>query len=376
MTLKERFLYVVLWPIYHTKFRFVINCTDFDRERLDPYILIGNHASLHDALYTLIHLKNKYPYPVMNTFLITKKFMELILTKLIHTVSKRKGQSDVSAVKGMMHVIKDQKRGILLYPEGNASYFGKESDFPYSTVKFLKKMELDIVMCKVNGAYLAAPRWGIPVKKGFIELNFYTLYKGKELASASLDDIYEKIKKAIEFNDFDWNRVNKNKYDNRTKALGLEKYIYVCPHCNNHTCLSTKKNEVYCIHCGKIAEFNQYGLIEGLPFDNLVDWDEYQKQFLDQISRSIIKSKGKLNLVNLSNLRLLKLGNVDIILDNNCLHLESKHKNYDFKVEKITGLVLTKKQDLSFEYEAKTYYLPTRDPMILLDTINYLKGGY
>ncbi len=376
MTLKERFLYAVLWPFYHSKFRFAINCIDFDRERLDPYILIGNHASLHDALYTLIHLKNKYPYPVMNNFLITKKFMELILTKLIHAVSKRKGQSDVSAVKGMMHVIKDLKRGILLYPEGNASYFGKESDFPYSTVKFFKKMEIDIVICKANGAYLAAPRWGIPVKKGFIELNFYTIYKGEELALANLDDIYTKIKKAIEFNDFDWNRVQKHKYDNKTKALGLEKYIYICPHCNKHQCLSTKKNGVYCIHCGKIAEFNQYGLLEGLPFDNLVDWDEYQKHFLDQIARTTIKTIGKLNLVNTKKLRLHKLGNVNIILDNNCLHLEGRRVNYDFEVEKITGLILTKKQDLSFEYEDNTYYLPTKDPMIILDTINYLKGGY
>lgn len=376
MTLKERFLYAVLWPYYHAKFRFAVNCFEFDRERMDPYILLGNHASLHDALYTLIHLKSKYPYPVMNTFLITKKFMELILTRLIHTVSKKKGQSDISAVKGMMHILKDHNRGILLYPEGNASYFGNQSDFPYSTVKFLKKMGLDIVICKVNGAYLAAPRWGKTVKNGFIELNFYTLFKGKELAQTSLDEIYDSLKKAIEFNDFDWNREQKYKYALKTKALGLEKYIYICPVCNHHLTLHTTKNEVHCVNCGKIAEFNQYGLIEGLSFDNLVDWDKYQKQFLGEIANAGIKTKGYLNLVDIDKLRFHKLGRVDVMLDKGYLQFKNKRHSFNFEIDQIKGLVLTKKQDLSFEYKEETYSISVQDPMILLDTINYLKGGY
>jgi len=375
MTLKECFLLVVLWPYFHSKFRFEITFTDFDKEREDPYVLVGNHASLHDALYTLINLKKKYPYPVMNTFVITNSFMEAVLTKLVHTVHKRKGQSDFSVIKGMLSVFRRDKRGILLYPEGNSSFFGKESDYPFSTVKFLKKVQLDIVMCKINGAYLAAPRWGIPARRGYIELHFYTLIKGAELEKMSLEEIDQKLRSAMAFNDYDWNREKRVRYDNRHRAEGLQSYIYVCPQCNNHKCLYTEGDSVYCTHCGKIASFNEYGFIEGLPFDNLVEWDRYQKQYLSRIAKEKLTTCGQLYEVNVTTFRRKRHGRVDIELDKGILQMDGRKQSLSFNVSEIEGLVLTKKRDLSFDYQGKTYYVPFHDPMLFFDVINYLKGG-
>ncbi|MBU1144325.1 MAG: 1-acyl-sn-glycerol-3-phosphate acyltransferase [Firmicutes bacterium] len=375
MNVKESILHVLLRAYYYSKFRFVINYINFNPKRVDPYILIGNHVSLHDGLYTSIHLK-KYPYPVINVFMYTSWFMRFLLTKILYSIPKRKGQSDISTVKSMMNVIYNHNRGVMLFPEGNSSFFGKESDFPYSTVKFLKKMKLDIVVCKANGGYLSAPRWGKKVvNKGKIELNFYTLFKGKELETLSLDEIYLAVKEALKFNDFDWNRKNKYIYNSKSKAEGLESYIYVCPNCLNHQTIYTKENKIYCNHCGEIAHFNQYGLIEGLKFDNLVEWSSLQKSIIPTIVESSVKSKGNLFEVNLDTYKNKKLGKVVVVLENQILFIQNEKIHLEFNVESINGLVLTKKTNLSFDYENKTYYISLKDPMLFLDMINHLKGG-
>jgi hypothetical protein len=50
-----------------------------------------------------------------------------------------------------------------------------------------------------------------------------------------------------------------------------------------------------------------------------------------------------------------------------------KNLEYIFDLVKITGLTLTKKNEVSFDYEDKTYLFKLKDPMLYLDIINYLK---
>lgn len=374
MTLKERILNIILRIFYYSKFRFIVHYGDIDRLRLDPFILIGNHASLHDGLYTAIHFR-KYPFPVINVFMYSSRFTEFVLTKIIHSVPKRKGQSDISTIRSMMDIIRKKNRGVMLFPEGNSSYFGKESDFPYSTVKFLKKMKLDIVLCMVHGAFLSSPRWGKSVKKGTIQLDFKTVFKAEALEDLSLDEIYNTLKQEMKFNDFDWNREHQYRYSQKHRAEGLEQYLYICPKCNHHQTLSTKGHRIFCSHCGEIAHFDEYSFLVGLPFDNLVDWDLYQKQFVSQLSKEKLITSGIMSQADTTKHRRLKYGAVSIQLDQLQLSVTNSTFQRVFAVEKIKGLVLTTKNALSFDYEQDTYYINFKDPMLFLDVIDYIKGG-
>ena len=355
---------------YKSIFKMDTNFNDFNPKREDPYILVGNHPCLHDGVYASTFLK-KPPKPIINTFMFTSKVWKFILTKLYPAIAKRKGQNDIVTVRSMMQTIKEG-RGVMLFPEGNSSFFGKESDIPYSTYKFMKKMKKDVVVCKSNGAYLVTPRWARSrVRRGLIEVNFYTLFKGEEIADVPLEEIENKIKEAIKFNDFDWNRVKKHNYGFRKRAEGVERFMYICPKCMAHQTLSTKGNKIYCENCGEIGKFNDYVLLENMEFDNLIEWDKLQKTKLDELSKIELFSTGILYQVDTIKYKGNKLGKSNMSLKDNIFEVKTEKNEYSFVLEKIKGLTLTRKDEVSFDYEEETYFIKMKDPMLFYDVIKY-----
>ncbi|MCF7924740.1 MAG: hypothetical protein K9L64_06540 [Candidatus Izimaplasma sp.] len=359
---------------YRIKFKLKVNFNDFNHKRKDAYFLIGNHAFLHDGLIHAMFLK-KYPFPIINSFMFTNQKMKYILTKVITSIPKRKGQIDITTLREMMRIIKNN-RGIMVFPEGNSSFFGKESEIPFSTVKLFKKFKIDVVVCKTNGAYLTSARWGKKAtKRGLIEMNYYTLFKGDELENYTNDQVYKKMKDALAFNDFAWNRKEKHLYNPKHRALGLETYIYVCPKCLSYQSLSTKGNQIFCDNCGEIGHFNEYSLLSGLPFDNLIAWDKLQKERLPEIVKNIISSSGSMHKVDMREYTTKSIGFVDIELSSSRDNLIVINNNQEIKFElnKIQGLTLTRKKEVSFDYKGLTYLFKLEDPMLIYDAINYLK---
>ncbi len=374
MNLKEKILRFFLRIFYNRKFKFEVNCTDFDPLRHDPYFLVGNHPCLHDGLFTAIHL-DQYPYAVINAFLFVNRGMRFLLKRVIRSIPKRKGQSDIITIREIMRVVKKGK-GIMLFPEGNSSFFGEGSVMPYSTVKLLKKMKLDIIINKTNGAYLSAARWGNKsIKKGLLEINLQRLYKGEELEHMTLDEIYEGVSNAIKFNDFEWNKKRLHDYNPTSRAEGLEHYIYFCPKCRSAQTIHTQGNKIFCDNCGEIGHFNKYVLLEGLPFDNLIDWGKMQKENLPQIVNNKITSSGKFSKVDMIKYKSKLIGMVDMLIWEDKLFIFSDKVDLTFDVKQMDGLVLTRKNELSFDYYKDTYLMKLKDPMIFYDAIQYLKGG-
>lgn len=375
MNLKESILHWIVHMYFRSRFRFRRTFTDFDCKRIDPYILLGNHTSMIDGLVTVMPME-KYPFPVINAFMYTSPFVEFVLTKVIHSVPIRKGQSDIMTIRGMLDIIKSG-RGVMIYPEGNSSYFGNESPLTYSTAKFIKIMKLDVVISKINGGYLSMPRWAdYPIRKGLYDIHVYTLFKAAELEALSVGDIFEKLVEALKFNDFEWNRVERHVYHNRRRAQGLARYMYVCPICGGHQTISTKGDEIFCHNCGKIAKFDQYSFLEGLPFDNLVEWDAMQKKHLPALAKETLESEATVFLADMNWKRKRKrmLGIFDVSLTNGVITFTNRKRNksvFTLDVALIKGQVLTGKCDLSFDYEEKVYFMRFRDPMVFLDVINY-----
>jgi hypothetical protein len=163
-------------------------------------------------------------------------------------------------------------------------------------------------------------------------------------------------------------------YLSKEKAIGLGQYIYACPVCSGIQTIHTKGNDVFCTTCGQIAHFNQYELLEGPSFDNLVDWDRYQKPLIKKAVKNVLYSKGRLIQIDFSKQKRIVLGDMNISLENKNLKLSNQKHQHEFDVDYITGLVLTQKNFLSFDYGEDTFLIRINDPMLFLDSIHYLKG--
>ncbi|MCF7931146.1 MAG: 1-acyl-sn-glycerol-3-phosphate acyltransferase [Acholeplasmataceae bacterium] len=374
MRLIEEIGRITLKLIFYPKYHFLFTYKNFDPKRKDPYILISNHPSLHDPLFVSLKL-NKYPYPVTGNLLYTNPIYNFLLTKIIKSIAKRKGQSDVQTIRGIIDTIHKKKRGIMLFPEGNASYFGQQSDIPlFTTAKLVKKIQHEVVLAKINGGYLAAPRWGVRRDKGDFHIHYEPLLTPQDINQMTVEQIEKKLIDAIAFNDYDWNREKKIIYKSNQKATGINQYIYACPKCQGIQTIKPSGNDILCNHCGKIAHINPYELIEGLPFDNFIMWDQFQKKMIPEISQKELHSSGRLIEIDFQRRRRIVQGDMAITLKDKVLILKNQKHQHDFHVDQIEGLVLTQKNFLSFDYGEKTFLIRINDPMLFMDSINYIKG--
>ncbi len=365
------FIKILFGLQYNIKFTY----TDFDKKRKDPFFLISNHASLHDPLYVAMNIK-KYPYPVTSNILYTNKLMKFGLNKIIKSIPKRKGQSDIQTIRYMLQAFNKDKNSIMIFPEGNSSFFGEQTPTDYmSTAKIVKKISHDLVVAKIDGGYFANPRWGKKRRRPKFYVHFYTLFTKAEIDDMKLEDLSLKIEEALKYNDYEWNKEAKIKYRSLNKAIGMEQYVYVCPKCKNIQTLYTKGNDIYCNQCGHLAHYNHHHMLEGLNFDNMIDWDIMQKKVLkSQPSEKVYQSNGKFYSIDLNKGSRKYIGKVNAYLNNEQLVFTNKYIQKTFEIKDIIGLVLTQKNILSFDYKNESYMIKIKDPMLFLDTIKLHKG--
>lgn len=374
MKIREEIGRIGLKLIFYPKFNFKFTYENVDPKRKEPYFLVSNHASLYDPLYVGMNLKH-YPYPIAANLLYTQPVMRFALTKIVTSIPKRKGQGDVQTIRSILKAFKEDRRGIMIFPEGNSSYFGEQTKTDFlPTAKLIKKVAEDVIYAKIDGGFLASPRWGKRRKKGTYQISYQLLIGKKDLADMDVLAIEKILQETIVFNDYNWNRREKIIYRSNQKAEGLERYLYRCPSCDGIQTLRTVHNDIYCESCGKIAHINAYEFIEGPPFDNLVAWGHFQEEAIPKIIEQKIQSEGNLFNVDFKRNKRIKLGYAKATLWNRMLELKSDRFEVVIPVESIEGVALTQRNFISFDYQLKTYMIKLEHCKLFLDAINYIKG--
>jgi len=369
MSLKNRIIDSLIMFYLNRKNKVKTNFGDFNPDRKDPYILLANNSSLLNGFYATRSLKNK-PLIVLSEIERTNKYTNYFLSKYENYIMKENLRYDVPLVRKIHNILKEKP--ILILPEEESSFFGKSGLLPKSIAKLIKKEKKDVVVCQINGGYLSSPRWALKnSKKGLIELNYITILKESEIDALDVNEIYSKVKDYLQYNDFDWNREFKHFYNPKNRALGLEGYLYICPKCMKSQTLSTKKNDIYCSECGHIASFDDFSLINGLEFDNLVSWDALQKNELPRLSKEVIYSEGSMFSVDSKSMELSSLGHADLEIIRGQLFVLNKMKEYMFDIDKIKDLKFVRRNELFFNYGKKSYLFKLEDPMIIYDGIIY-----
>ena len=85
-----------------------------------------------------------------------------------------------------------------------------------------------------------------------------------------------------------------------------------------------------------------------------------------------ILTSGELYEVDNLKQKKYKLGIHYVILENQTLIIHTQPKR-TFDIQSIKGEVITRKHNFSFDYEDKTYNFLLKDPMLILNTITYIK---
>lgn len=341
------------WMWYDAKRKTTVH-DGFKFSRKEPFLMLANHTFMFDVIHVPIRLR-KSPMIVASEEFFVRQPTKFLFKWIAPVIPKSKGASDLRTARGIISSIK-KGYPVLIFPEGDTTFYGETKNIEFSTMKLIKKLKVDVVVCNVKGGYLSKPRWAEGKrKKRIVHMDYHIPIKKEELKTLSLEEIYEKITKAMYQNGYEYQKQHMHKHEGDELAKGLENILYVCPECNGINTLETEGNLISCNACHTQGAMNEYGFIEGFKYDNTIDWDNYQRGFKTELRQSVIESSGFLYYIRFEDSVKELQGQVDIVYKEDHFHI-SGAAEIVIPVDDVTKPMISLRRDFTFIYKDKYYH--------------------
>ena len=249
-----------------------------------PYILISTHASMLD-FYMALCLT--FPHRVYWISTVEEFIPRFFIFRRIGVLAKRKFTNDPKGATRYLEVLQ-RKKILVIYPEARYSFMGETERIDKGLGKFAKMANVPIVMIREHGHYLYCPQWSDrKVRKVHpIVDEVKTIISKSEIEALSAQEIQEKIEENFLNSEEEWMRKKhiKIKYPNR--AVGLERILYKCPHCQTEFEMSSETHFLKCQHCGATYDYLENGQLQNIDgetkFSYPSEWYKWEKECVKQ----------------------------------------------------------------------------------------------
>lgn len=246
----------------------------------EPSLILMNHSSFLD-LEMIVSMV--YPNP-MNIVCTTDGFIgRNWLLKEIGCIPTRKFTTDSLLVRKMMQLIKKQKTSILMYPEAGYSIDGTSTTLPNNLGKLVKMLKVPVVSVITEGAYHRQPLYNNLIRRK-VKASAKTelLISKEDIELLTEEEIQKKIEDTFGFDNWLWQQENSVVIDHPNRALGLNKFLYKCPCCNEEGSMIGEGTTLRCPSCGKTYELSVDGKLNALEgvteIPHIPDWYKWERE--------------------------------------------------------------------------------------------------
>ncbi len=231
----------------------------------NPFVLISNHASRVDYLYTApACLPRRLNYVVgYNEFF--RSHLKFIFN-IAQAIPKRNFTPDIHTIKEVKRII-NAGGNVCFMPEGMSSISGGNQPCALGGGKLLKNLGVTVYYTKIKGGYMTNTKHCLDDRKGKVEITVDKLFTPEDLASMTADEIQDRMNEALYHDDYLWNLEARVKFKgNGEMAKNLGDLLYLCPKCGALHSMITEGNIIKCSECGNGAEVNEY--YDLIPLDD------------------------------------------------------------------------------------------------------------
>ena len=242
-----------------------------------PYIILSNHMSFID--FELLSLATNMTR-VNNVVNIDGYYMRPWLMEWIGAICTRKFTMDLHLVKSIRRVL---ERGdvLCMYPEARYSPCGTTSYLPESLGMLVHSNKVPVVAVVHRGNYLHAPFWNFRKKRKVpLHTTLTQIITAEEAATLSVSELNERIRNALVYDDYKYQKENGIRITEPYRAEGMHKILYKCPHCGAEN-MDSEGAEIFCRECGKrwtLLETGELSANSGeTEFSHVPDWFEWER---------------------------------------------------------------------------------------------------
>ena len=244
-----------------------------------PYILLSNHHYFID--FELCALLT-FPYRVNNVVSIDGFYRRPWLLELVGAICTRKYTSDLHLVKSIGKVL---SRGDILcmYPEARYTPIGTTSFMPDALGKIVKMNGVPVVTVIHRGNHLHSPFWNFRKPRRVpLHTTMSLTLTADEINKMSVEEINSRIRQAMEYDEYKYQKENGIKITEKHRAEGLHKVLYQCPSCKTESKMDSLGAEIFCKECGKRWTLNEDGTLSAndgnTEFSHIPSWFEWEHE--------------------------------------------------------------------------------------------------
>jgi len=266
-----------------------------------PSIVLCNHGSFVDFFFAAVLLRKSNPHFIAARLYFYNTYLGWLL-RTLGAFPKSMFTVDMENVRNCFTVLRN-KGALAMMPEARLSTTGRFEDIQDNTYSFIKKAGVNVYILKINGGYLADPKWGKGFRRGaVVETELDILYTAEQIKTLSQEQVKQDINRRLFYDEFEWLRHHPGiHYRSKHMAEGLENILMTCPICARKHTITTKKDRVFCEHCGYLTSIDdRYAFDEDFRFANLAEWYDWQKEMMSSEILSeadyVLSSKVELRL--------------------------------------------------------------------------------
>ena len=269
---------LLLTPYIHI--RYGIEIKKFRQQEKRPYLILLNHQTPFDQFFVGKAFKGPIYY-LATEDIFSNGWISSLIKYLVAPIPIKKQTTDVKAILNCLRIAKEGGT-IAIAPEGNRTYSGRTEYMNPTIAQLAKKLNMPIILFRIEGGYGKEPRWSDVVRRGKMKAYVSRVIYPEEYAPLSNDELFEIIKNEL--------YVDEAKIDaefhHKKSAEYLERAIYVCPFCGLST-FESHGDTIECKKCGlkirylpsKELQCNNHEF----PFRFVADWYDYQIDFMNDL---------------------------------------------------------------------------------------------
>lgn len=248
-----------------------------------PYLIFANHTYVLDPAF-IIKTTKKYVRFVMSDHVMRSGIVGKLYNLLDAPIVFEREKGTDALYKDIVDNIR-AGISVTMYPEGALSFTGETGFISKRNATLVKECGCTFVTYRAKGGYLKKPRWAKVKRSGPLFGEVVNIYTKEQIQAMTEDEIYQHIIEDLYVNAYDVQRENPHEYIAPDPAEHAEVILYGCPKCKEIGKLHTKGDKIFCT-CGFEAKVDNYGFwhSEDMEFDNIIDWDKFQKQLVKEIT--------------------------------------------------------------------------------------------
>ncbi len=270
--------FAILAP--YSKIKYGFTAEKFKAQGKRQYLILFNHQTAFDQFFVGMAFKGPIYY-VASEDIFSKGWVSSLIRYLVAPIPIKKQATDVRAVLDCMRVAKEGG-SIAIAPEGNRTFSGKTEYMNKAIAPLARKLNLPILLYKIEGGYGVHPRWSDSVRRGRMRGYVSRVIEPQEYTSISDDELFNIINEGLFVNE---GCIDKDFHGERL-AEGLERAFYWCPYCKL-TEFESEKNHVRCKKCSRSVEYLPSKELRGVgfdfPFRFTTEWYDAQSEYVNSL---------------------------------------------------------------------------------------------